>query len=371
MNNINNSSPTNGQVDDEVSVLLAPLVRDWKTLVACSFTAGVLSLGATYLISPTFTARTSFLPPQQQGSSSNALASLGALAGLAGGGSSIKSPIDQYISLLESTTVSDRIIDHFKLMDAYEKKLRSSTRKQLADNVKILSGKKDGLIYIDVDDTDPYRAAEIANRYIEELRKMAGSLTLTEAQQRRAFFEAQLKQTRERLSAAQLSLQKSGFSAGDLRSEPRAAAEAYGRLKAEQTSAEIRLRTLLSSLAENAPEVLRTKASISELKNQIGKLELASTAQPNEQYGYVSKYRDYKYEESLFEVFARQYELAKTDESREGALIQVIDPAQPPDSKSKPRRAMTAIGGSLAGLFASMAFIIAFKRNKQKSPNLS
>ena len=40
---------------------------------------------------------------------------------------------------------------------------------------------------------------------------------------------------------------------------------------------------------------------------------------------YVSKYREFKYQETLFELFARQYELARVDESREGALIQVVD----------------------------------------------
>ena len=42
---------------------------------------------------------------------------------------------------------------------------------------------------------------------------------------------------------------------------------------------------------------------------------------------YLTKYREFKYQETLFELFARQYEIARVDESREGALIQVVDPA--------------------------------------------
>lgn len=354
--------------DDEVQALFAPLLRGWRTLAVGTVMAGALALGVALLIPPTFTAQTSFLPPQQQSAGGAALASLGALASLASGAGAIKSPADQYISLMQSVTVSDRIIDRFHLMEVYESKYRSSARKTLADNVRIVSGKKDGLIYVEVDDRDPKRAADMANQYIEELRRMAGNLALTEAQQRRAFFETQLKQTRDRLAAAQQSLENSGFSAGDLQSEPRAAAEAYARLKAEQTSVEVQLHTLSTSLAESSPEVQRARATLAALQTQLAKLEEANGQQPRQQSGYVNKYRDYKYEQELFEIFARQYELAKSDEARDGALIQVIDPAMPPDRKSKPRRAIIALGGAIGGLFASMLFLSFRDRRSLKPP---
>ena len=41
-------------------------------------------------------------------------------------------------------------------------------------------------------------------------------------------------------------------------------------------------------------------------------------------------------------MYARQFELARADESREGALIQVVDAATPPEKKSKPKRAVIA-----------------------------
>ncbi|OWQ87510.1 lipopolysaccharide biosynthesis protein [Roseateles aquatilis] len=350
--------------NDQVHELLSLLGRSWRTLASATVLTGALALGVTYLIQPTFTAKASFLPPQQQQSSSAAaLASLGALASLAGSGA-VKSPTDQFISLMQSVTVSDRIIDQFHLMDVYEAKLRSVARQRLDDNVRMQPGKKDGLIYIEVDDHDPKRAADMANRYINELQRMTSGLALSEAAQRRVFFETQLKQTRDRLTLAQQALQVSGFSAGDLKSEPRAAAESYARLKAEQTAAEVRLRTLQSTLSDNSSEVQRARATLAALEVQIGKAEAAGAAGARQQDGYVSRYRDYKYEEALFDIFARQFELAKSDESREGSLIQIIDPALVPDHKSKPRRAMTALGGAFAGLFAAMLYVVVASRRK-------
>ncbi|MFT7721744.1 MAG: Wzz/FepE/Etk N-terminal domain-containing protein [Roseateles sp.] len=363
---MNSSTTIVSHEDDEIHALLEPLVQHWRTIAVSTMLTGALALGATYLISPTFTAKTSFLPPQQQSNASAALASLGALASLAGNSSSIKNPADQFISLMSSVTVSDRIIDQFHLMDVYDAKLRSIARQRLNDNVRILAGKKDGMIYVEVDDHDPQRAAGIANFYIEELRRMTTNLALSEAAQRRAFFETQLKQTRDRLTLAQQALQSSGFNAGDLKSEPKAAAESYARLKAEQTAVEVRLRTLRSTLADSSLEVQQSRATLAALGDQIAKIESAKRGEVPQQDGYVAKYRDYKYEEALFEIFSRQFELAKSDESREGALIQVIDPALVPDRKSKPRRAMTAMGGAVAGLFASMLFVVAVSRRRPR-----
>ena len=72
---------------------------------------------------------------------------------------------------------------------------------------------------------------------------------------------------------------------------------------------------------------------------------------------YVSKYREFKYNETLFELFAKQFEIAKVDESREGAVIQVLDTAQAPDRKSKPKKALIAIIAALAVGFALLLFV--------------
>lgn len=340
------------------------LTKHWRTIVGTGVAAGLISFGVTFLIPPTYTARTSFISPQPQSTAASAMASIGALASLAGGSSAIKNQADQFIALMQSATISDNIINRFGLMDIYEAKFRSLARKQLAENVRITSGKKDGLIYVEVDDHDAQRAADMANRYVTELRLMTSSLALTEAQQRRMFFEGQLKQTRDRLTAAQQALQDSGFSRGDLKSEPKAAAEAYARLKAEQTTTEIRLKALRSTLADNAPEVRRAQATLAGLEVEISKLENAGGGQAKDSGSYVSKYRDYKYEEALFEIFARQFEMAKSDESREGALVQVIDTAMPPDRRTKPRRTITALGGMIAGLIAAAAWAVLFERRR-------
>lgn len=337
---------------DGVSLLdlAIALAAHLKLLVLGPLLAGVAALAVTFIIAPTYTARTTFLPPQQQQSAAaSALSSLGVLSGLATGtGTGMKNPADQYVSLMKSVKVQDRIVDRFKLMDVYGARYRFEARQTLERNVQISLGKKDGLITVEVDDHDPQRAAEMANAHVDELRQLASGLALSEAQQRRAFFEVQLKQTRERLTQAQQALQASGFDAGALKTEPRAAAESYAALRAEATAAEVRLQVLRRSLADDAPEVQQMQARLGALRSQLARAEQNSerTGGPD----YVNKFREFKYQETLFDLFARQYEMARTDEASEGALIQVVDAATPPEWKSKPARALTAVVTALATL---------------------
>jgi capsule polysaccharide export protein KpsE/RkpR len=324
----------------DLLTILTIVVTRWKFLTVVSIAAGAVALCITYLIAPTYTARTSFLPPQQQQSAAaSALASLGALSGLTG--MAVKTPGDQIVSLMQSTRLEDRIVDRFKLMTVYDSKYRFEARQSLENHVRISLGKKDGLIVVEVDASSPALAADIANQYVIELRRLTGELALTEAQERRVFFEGELKRTQANLTQAQNALQNSGFNPGALKTAPQAEAEAYARIKAEATTAQVRLESMRHALADGAPEVQQQLGVIAALKEQLAKLEIAES--PEGSADYVSRYREFKYEETLFELFSKQYEMARLDESHEGGMIQVVDAGMPPEYKSRPKRAFVAI----------------------------
>jgi uncharacterized protein involved in exopolysaccharide biosynthesis len=297
------------------------------------------------------------MPPQQQNSTAIALANLGALGGLAGATGSLRTPADQFLALMSSNSARDRLIDRFDLQEVYDAKLRDDARRELGNNTRMFIGKKDGLITVEVDDTSPKRAADIANAYVEELRRMLGVLAVTEAQQRRVFFETQMKATRDALSTAQRALQDSGINASALRAEPRAAADSYARLRAEATATEVRVQTLRRTLAESSTEVQQALATLAAVRSQIARLEQGAEATSGADY--IGKYREFKYQEALFELIARQYELARVDESREGALIQVVDFATPPERKSRPRRALLTLWAWLGSLTLLVLWTVA------------
>lgn len=327
----------------------------WRWIIAIPVVVAATAFGATYLITPTFTARTTFLPPQhQQSAAAAAMASLGALTGLAGMGN-VKSSADQYIALMQSNNVRDRIIDRFDLMKLYDARYRAQARAELDASTRIVLGKKDGIISLEADADSPKLAADLANQHVEELRRLSGELALTEAQQRRVLFEGELKRTREKLTLAQTALQGSGFNPDALKAEPKAAADNYARIKAEATTAEIRLQTMRRTMADSAIEIQQQLSLVTALQGQLRTLE-ASVSRGGDA-DYVGKYREFKYQETLFDLFAKQYEMARLDESRDGGLIQVIDVATPPERKSKPRRLVITLAVGALSLLAMLAWI--------------
>jgi uncharacterized protein involved in exopolysaccharide biosynthesis len=350
------------QDDDEISLLdlLQVIVDNLRLLVLGPLFCGLAALGISFAIPPTFTAKTQFLPPQQQQSSAaSMLASLGALGGLAGAATGLKSPADQYVAFMKSVSVQDALIERFKLVEKYDAKLKADARMALSGSVRIASG-KEGIISLEVDDKDPKFAADLANAHVEELRNLLGRLAVTEAQQRRMFFEKQLQITKENFTKADLALKSSGINSSVLKSTPASAVEAVARLKAGISVQEVKLGSMRNYLTESSPDFKQALSELTALKSQLTKSEKEEPASEGAS-DYVARFREFKYQETMFELFAKQFELAKVDESREGAVIQVLDIAEPPERKAKPKKAMIATIATLASGFALLLFV--FIRN--------
>ena len=361
-----NSAPEQGGDEDEISLLdLLQVVADnLRLLVLGPLMVGLLALGVSFLVTPTFTATTRFLVPQGQSASAAMMQSLGALSGLAGA-AGLKSPGDQFVSFMKSDSVQNALVERFKLQERYEQKFRTETRKQLAKNATIASNAKDGIITVEVDDFEPKFAAELANGHVQELQKLLSRLAVTEAQQRRLFFEKLIAKTKDNWIKAEQDLKATGVNSSSLKLSPMTALEGVAKIRAAVTAQEIKLSTMRGYLSDAAPDFKQAQTELAALKQQLSILErqdTESSAGPNAaQNDYIAKYREYKYNETLFELFSKQYEIARIDEGREGATIQIIDVAEPPEHKSKPKRALVAIIATLATGFALLLFV--FVRN--------
>jgi uncharacterized protein involved in exopolysaccharide biosynthesis len=122
------------------------------------------------------------------------------------------------------------------------------------------------------------------------------------------------------------------------------------------TASEVRLQSMRRNLTDQAPEVQTEQAALSTLRSQLSRLE--TKIDPDDGTDYVAKYREFKYQETLFDLFARQFELARLDESKEGTLIQVVDVATAPEKKSKPRRGLIALGTTAGAAVGLLLFVV-------------
>jgi uncharacterized protein involved in exopolysaccharide biosynthesis len=356
------------QGEDEISLfdIAIALGEEKKTLFAVPAITTTLAIVVSLLMTPIFTAKTVMMPPQQQQSgAATALAGLGVLAGLAGAAGGVKSSDEMYIAFMQSESLQNEIIKKLDLQERYKAKTFVDTRNALKGNVKIATDKKSGLITIEADDKDPEFAAKLANTHVEELRNLMGKLAVTDAQQRRVFFEQQIAKTQEELAQAEANFraakEKSGMQVTAVIAEGsvRASAEMRGQIAAK----EVQMQAMSRFATPQNPDVQRLSSELGALRSQLAKIEQGSGGEertsPLQQLA-VKSFRDIKAREAMMGVLVAQYESARVDESREGPLIQVVDPAQAPELKSKPKRAVLVLVAAFAGLF--LGVFVAFVR---------
>ncbi|NBX54462.1 MAG: hypothetical protein EBQ82_09545 [Betaproteobacteria bacterium] len=368
--------------EDEISLLdlATALGEEKKTLFAIPLITTVVAVVVSLLMTPIFTAKTVVMPPQQQqgGAAAAALASLGGLGALAGlgGGGGFKSQDEMYIAFLGSEGLQNRLIADLQLQERYEAKTLTDTRVALKGQVRITADKKSGLLNIEADDKDPVFAAELANRHVQALHAMLGRLAVTEAQQRRVFYEQQIQQTQDKLAQVEAAFRaakdKSGMQVTAVLAETgvRASAE----LRSQIAAREVQLQAMSRFATAQNPESQRIASELAALRAQLSKTELGSgeskaSASPLHQEA-VKSYRDVKVQEAMLEVLIRQYELARVDEAKEGPLLQQVDVATPPERKSKPKRAIIVLVAAFAGLFLGVlvAFVRRAWRKAQTNP---
>lgn len=362
----------NVSADDEVSLLdlLIVLAKHKRLVLGLPLAAGILAAIVSLLLPNIYTATTRILPPQQSASAASALlnqlgGALGGLGGLAGGALGVRSPNDLYIGMLKSRTVADNLIARFDLNKVYQRELQSNTRLELQGNSSIAAG-RDGIIAIEVDDKDPKRAAELANAYVDELMKLTKVLAVTEASQRRLFFERQLLQVKDNLTAAEIAarqgLQKGGLAQVD--AQGRSMIEVTARLRAQISVKEVQIGSIRTFAAEGNPELQRTQQELEALRRELARVEGSSPiaavgkgeATGGSGLDNLSRLRDVKYYEFLYELLAKQYELAKIDEAKDATVIQVMDKGIEPDRKSKPKRIQIVVLSAFLSFFISIVW---------------
>src|SRR5882762_5464536 len=353
--------------EDEISLLdlLIVLAKHKRLVLGMPLAAGILAAVISLLLPSIYTGTAKILPPQQSASAASALlnqlgGALGGLGGLAGGALGVRNPNDLYIGMLKSRTVADNLIARFDLNKIYKQELQSTTRTELQNSTSIAAG-RDGIIAIEVDDKDPKRAAELANAYVEELMKLTKVLAVTEASQRRLFFERQLLQAKDSLTSAEIAarqgLQKGGLAQVD--AQGRSMIEVTARLRAQISVKEVQIGSMRTFAAEGNPELQRTQEELQALRRELGRVEGSSPIatmggrekSDNTGLDNLARLRDVKYYEFLYELLAKQFELAKIDEAKDATIIQVLDPAIEPDRKSRPKRAQIVLLTALVALF--------------------
>ena len=361
--------PLGAQVEEDVSFLdILTVIGQYKGMIfslTCIF--ALVAVVVSLVMTPVFTAKALVMPPQQQQSTaSSALAGLSSVAGLASGALGLKSQDDMFISFMTSESFQKKIIERFDLHTRYQSELLIDTRQALNRHVRLGSDKKSSLMSIEVDDHDPIFSANMANAYVQELGTFLGQIAITEAQQRRLYFENQIKKTQEDLAQAETNFRQTQQSSG-LQIPSAIAdigikeiAELHGQIRAR----ELQLQAMSSFATTQNAEVKKLMTELLAMRAHLAKLEQGSNVEGSQgklQQGALLAYRNMKVQESILESIVKQFEFAKVDESKDAPLVQVVDSATPPERRSSPKRTALVLVSSIAGFV--LGLVMAFIRN--------
>jgi uncharacterized protein involved in exopolysaccharide biosynthesis len=364
--------------------LLIIVSRRKQVILRTTLAAAVVAAIVAFLLPNRYTATATILPPQQsQSLAASMIGQLGALGVMAQKDLGLKNPNDLYVGMMRSRTAEDNLIHRFDLVRVYRDKKMSDARDDLEDASKILLG-KEGFIAISVTDKDRSRAPQMANAYVDELRQLTQDMAVTEAGQRRIFFERQLELAKDKLADAEQALKETEQKTGliQLDGQAKAIIEAVVKLRGAMAAKEVELHAMRLFSTEQNPDVAMGEQQLSGMRQQLALLEKRSGGGrehtgagadssadssdvqvpvgnvPEAGLQYVRKLRDVKYAEVIFELLAKQYEAAKLDEAKTAAVIQVLDPAIEPDRKSSPRRSLIVVLATLLGFLASVGYVL-------------
>lgn len=352
--------------------LAIPILRERKFVGAFVGVCTLIAMITVLLLPKEYTARALVMPPSQnQGSMSNMLlGQLGSLAGMGAKDLGLKNPTDLYIGILHSRSTADALINQFHLQSVYRKSHMSDVRKKLKDNTDVIAT-KESMISIAVNDRDPQRAADLANAYVKELQTLSNTLAVTEASQRRVFYEQQLLQAKNQLADAEVAMKQTQEKTGmlEINTQARAIIDAIANVKAEIAAKEVKIQSMRAYVTEQNPELQAQEQQLAAMQTQLqkmmkqqpeaaGDIEIPSQSIPTVGLEYIRRYRDVKYYETVYQLIAKQYELARMDEAKEAGLIQVVDPAVVPDKKSWPPRLLIVLLTALAAFLLAGGWVI-------------
>jgi uncharacterized protein involved in exopolysaccharide biosynthesis len=159
-------------------------------------------------------------------------------------------------------------------------------------------------------------------------------------------------------------------------------------IRAQIAAKEVEIQSLRTFATDQNAQLVQAEKELAGLRAQLAKLGGSEAGidagmivpkgeVPQAGLEFLRKERDVKYYETIFELLARQFEAAKVDEAKQGAVVQVVDEAVPPDRRSSPHRAIIVIVATLVGLMVGtfvaliQAVFQAMEGDPQKSAKLS
>ncbi len=356
---------------DSLIEVIRTLYRWRKTIRNLCLAALITSVGISLLLDNYYEARTVFYPTSPR------LANPELLFGYTGQVTDYfgsDRDLDRLAEIARSREVEDFLIERFRLYEHYSidstaKEGKYKLRKRLRKRYQVLKNKNDAL-EITVEDKDPLLAAQMANAAREKIDEVAQRLTKESQRQLLAAFENNMKRKQAELERLSDSLRRVQEFYGIYNVETQST-QIAGQLSAAELEV-IRYRARLEVL-EADPNVprdtlafIRANLKAFEQQRQLlrsreGNSEVLTVNRLNEAVPQIAILQDMHYQarKQLTYDIERYNQIMATYSTNIPALL-VIEAAEPPPIKSRPKRSLIVTASVLGTLlFSLLAALVA------------
>lgn len=378
--------PVPQKQDDEAVAKLQLWFAQRKLIYKVALRSFLISVLIVLLLPPEYESTVTIMPPDSSEMGPLMAAVMKGspdIAAVADGLLGLQTTGALVMDLLQSRTVQYRLVDRFNLQKLYSTRYKESARKTLNRRTEIKEDHKSGVLKLTVMDHSPSRAHDLAEAYIEQLNRLEAEVSTSSARRERLFIEKRLVSIKEDLEVAekQFSDYSSKHATLDIKDQAKAMVESAAFLQGQLIAAESELQGLEQVYTPANIRVRSAKARVDELKTQLQKIDGMSAAtkdesDPNELFPSIRElpllgvewadlYRRVKVEEKVFELLTQKYEVARLQEAKEVATINLIDLPNVPERKSGPHRTLIVLGVTVLSSMAAMLWIVGCVRVQQ------
>ena len=343
----------------------------------------VVNFGLVFLIPKQYESTARIMPPERSGSDATMFAALAGralggdmLGGLAASMLGSHNSGALFVELLSSGSVTGHIIDRFQLVKRVPRATTAWMRPRAwRASTAIVQDKKSGVITVTVTDTDPVRARDMAQAYLDELNVLVNRTSTSSAHQERVFIEHRLDAVKRDLDRAQIAMSdfSSTHSTIDIREQTRRYRGRGGKAgSGSGGDRRANCKSLQQIYGDENVRVRAAEARLANLKREMGKLggssaELPAGCRsshravihrradpepisypplrqlPRLAVPYANLYRKVRVQENIFELLTQQVEVARIQEAKDIPVVSIIDAPGIPEKKSFPRRKLLTL----------------------------
>lgn len=283
-----------------------------------------------------------------------------------------ESDADNFLSILRSRRLAEKVIDRFNLIHAYrfdkrKKYFIEDVLKALNRNIAVVENDL-GNIDVAVMDTSPGQAAAMANFMVDELDSITYQLSKESARNSRIFFEERLRVIKHDLDSASRAFADFQIENKyiDLEQQVKSSIEQVATFEGQKMGMDLEIAQLKSQFSGSNQRVLELEKQKGVIENKIsgymdqggGHLIVSLSNAPEKAIKYAELKGNAKLQESLYEFVIQLYEQAKISEANNVPSIQVLEYAKSAQKKTRPKRSIVCLLFLFGGFIATSTFIL-------------